>query len=121
MTIKKFDIENEYFFQEGCFITEISNSTDDEYVSIARARVEPGQSTKWHSLRTTLERYVILNGEGDVEVGDELPQRVTQGDVVIIPAGVRQRINNTGKADLIFLAICSPRFSPENYSEISES
>ncbi len=121
MTVKKLDTENEYFFQEGCFITEISNSPDDDFVSIARARVEPGKSTKWHSLRATLERYVILDGEGDVEVGEDSPQRVTPGDVVLIPQGVRQRIHNVGTKDLIFLAICSPRFSPENYSDLSES
>ncbi len=121
MTIKKFDIESEYFFQEGCFITEVSNSPDDDLVSIARARVEPGKSTKWHSLSATSERYVILEGEGDVEVGESSPQRVTQGDVVLIPQGVRQRIHNPGAKDLIFLAVCSPRFSPANYSDLSES
>ncbi|MFL0800092.1 MAG: cupin domain-containing protein [Agarilytica sp.] len=121
MTIKKFDINSEYFFQEGCFITELSNSPDDDVVSIARARVEPGKSTKWHSLGATLERYVILDGEGDVEVGEDSPRRVTSGDVVLIPPGVRQRIHNIGTEDLIFLAICSPRFSPANYSEVSES
>ncbi|MFL0804150.1 MAG: cupin domain-containing protein [Agarilytica sp.] len=119
--IKKFDIEREYYFQEGCFITEVSNSADDELISIVRARVEPGKTTKWHSLSATIERYVILEGEGDVELGDAPAQRVTVGDVVIIPQGVRQRIHNAGAKDLIFLAICSPRFSPANYSELSES
>ena len=33
---------NEYYFEEGCYITEISNSTDDPKLSIVRARVEPG-------------------------------------------------------------------------------
>jgi mannose-6-phosphate isomerase-like protein (cupin superfamily) len=40
---------------------------------------------------------------------------VSAGDVVIIPPGARQRIANTGPADLRFLALCTPRFRPENY------
>jgi mannose-6-phosphate isomerase-like protein (cupin superfamily) len=39
-------------------------------------------------------------------------------DVVSIPAGVRQRISNTGIDDLVFLAICTPRFVKENYVEL---
>lgn len=114
-SIKKFEPEQEYYFEEGCHIVEISNSADDEEVSIAQARVEPGQQTKWHSLTDTTERYVVLEGSGLVEVGDSIHTEVRQGDVVIIPAHTRQRINNTGQVDLRFLAICSPRFKKSNY------
>jgi oxalate decarboxylase/phosphoglucose isomerase-like protein (cupin superfamily) len=38
--------------------------------------------------------------------------------VVIIPAGCRQRITNTGPNDLIFLALCSPRFDAACYQEL---
>ena len=108
----------EYFFAEGCFITELSNSGDDPEVSIARARLEPDKTTRWHYLRGTTERYVVLQGVGLVEV-DELPaQHMGDGDVVIIPAGARQRISNTGTIDLVFLAICVPRFTPGAYVDI---
>lgn len=106
---------DEYYFKEGCHILEMSNSPADEAVSVARARVEPGCTTRWHQLRDTVERYVILSGTGLVEVGDDAPQTVTTGAVVIIPPMCRQRISNTGDDDLVFLAICSPRFRPENY------
>jgi len=119
-SIKVSNAAQEYFFAEGCFITELSNSPDDPVVSIARARLEPGKVTRWHSLRGTAERYVILQGEGLVEVGDLQPQRVGAGDVVIIPPQARQRIANTGSGDLIFLAICSPRFSPAVYVDIDD-
>lgn len=110
----------EYFFKEGCFIQELSNGLDDPEVSIARARVEPGKVTRWHFLRETTERYVIISGRGLVEVGDQPPAPVTIGDVVLIPPGVRQRIRNVGRDDLVFLAICSPRFLPENYVDCDE-
>jgi len=106
---------NEYFFREGCFITELSNADNDPAASMARARVEPGRTTAWHALAQTVERYVILEGRGRVEVGDLPPQNVDPGDVVIIPPGVRQRITCTSASDLVFLAVCTPRFDPRNY------
>jgi mannose-6-phosphate isomerase-like protein (cupin superfamily) len=115
--IKKHDSSNEYYFEEGCHITETSNSADDVAVSIVRARVEQGQQTKWHYLENTTERYVILSGTGLVEMGSEEPCDITTGDVVIVPANTRQRIKNTGENDLLFLAICSPRFLKKNYRE----
>lgn len=118
--IKASTAAQEYFFAEGCFITELSNSGDDPAVSIARARLEPGQITRWHCLRDTVERYVVLEGEGLVEVGDLPPHRVYIGDVVVIPPDARQRIANTGDGDLVFLAICSPRFTPAVYVDIDE-
>ncbi|MFO0252772.1 MAG: cupin domain-containing protein, partial [Betaproteobacteria bacterium] len=90
---------------------------NDPAMSIARARVEPGVTTAWHRVRGTVERYVILDGSGRMEVGDLPPQEVQAGDVVLIPPSVRQRIANTGAGDLVFLAICTPRFRPENYED----
>ncbi len=115
--IKKFDASSEYYFREGCFITELLNSTDDEVLSVAKARVEPGVTTSWHRLTGTTERYIILEGQGEVEVGDIPPTRVSAGDVVVIPQDVAQRIRNVGEEDLVFFAICTPRFCPENYQE----
>ena len=115
--IKKHDSNDEYYFEEGCHIIETSNSVDDEDVSIARARIEKGQRTKWHYLENTTERYVILSGWGLVEVGTDRACNFTTGDVVIIPENTRQRIKNTGEDDLLFLAICSPRFQKKNYRE----
>lgn len=116
--IKPFNLDAEYFFEEGCHIIEVLNTEDDPAVSIARARVEPGVATAWHRLKNTAERYSILSGEGVVEVGEHPSQKVTAGDVVVIPAMCKQRITNTGDTDLIFLAICSPRFQADNYESL---
>ena len=116
--IKQFNVKNEYYTSEKCFITEISNSTDDPDLSIAQARVEAGITTCWHRVKNTVERYYILSGEGLMELGDTAPQPVRSGDVVIIPPLCKQRITNTGNSDLVFLAICSPRFLQNNYQEI---
>jgi mannose-6-phosphate isomerase-like protein (cupin superfamily) len=106
---------------ERCHILELSNSPDDPELSIARARVEPGVTTRWHRVVDTLERYVILDGVGRMEIGDLPPQEVQAGDVVMIPPSVRQRIANTGTGDLVFLAICTPRFRPEAYENVEDA
>jgi len=105
----------EHWFKEGCYIQEIGNDADDPDVSVARARVRPGEQTSWHRLEGVVERYLIVAGSGTVEIGDLAPAGVGSGDLVLIPAGVRQRIRNDGSDDLVFYAICSPRFSAGCY------
>lgn len=108
----------EYWFDEGCYITELWNTESDESVSVARARVLPGQTTRWHQLNDITERYVILSGTGLAEVGNHEPQPLYNGDSVSIRAGEKQRIRNTGTDDLVFLAVCTPRFKTEAYQDL---
>lgn len=110
--------KEETYISEKCYITELSNNCNDPDVSIAQARVEPGVTTQWHRLKNITERYCIISGIGLVEVGDLAPQAVFAGDVVTIPAMCRQRISNNGTQQLIFLAICTPRFVSEEYENI---
>ena len=116
--VRHYDAGREYYFREGCHINELSNSPGDEAVSIARARVEPGSTTRWHRLSGIVERYVVLEGRGQVELGDLPAEPVGPGDVVLIPPGTPQRITSEGSQELVFLAICSPRFVPEAYEDL---
>ena len=108
----------EFSTEERCFIVELSNTPGDAAVSIARARVEAGITTRWHVLDGIVERYVVLEGSGVVEIGELSPTRLGVGDVAVIPSGCRQRIANDGTADLVFLAICSPRFEASRYHDV---
>ena len=108
----------EFFTPEGCWILEIGNDEADPAASIARARVTPGITTQWHRLAGIDERYVIVSGTGRVELTPATVADVGPGDVVYIPAGVGQRITNTGAADLVFLCVCTPRFVPSAYEAI---
>ena len=110
--------QDEYYFAEGCFITELHNTPEDPAVSVARARVESGRTTRWHSLAAIRERYLVLEGSGLVEIGNQPPRPVGPGDTMQIPPGCRQRITNTGATDLIFLAVCTPRFTTAAYGDL---
>jgi len=117
--ILKANEADEYYFDEGCFILELSNTPADPDVSIARARVKPGVTTQLHRLSGAIERYVMLAGKALVEIGELPPQALAVGDVVIIPPQCPQRITNTGADDLVFLAVCSPRFTLDMYEALS--
>ena len=120
----------ESWFEEGCYITECLNIPADAALSVARARVPPRTTTRRHRLDGIVERYVILSGRGLVEIGggsDDGGQATDDtatvaelgpGDIAVIPAGVSQRITNLAASDLVFLAICTPRFIHEAYCDL---
>ena len=108
----------DYSTTERCFVAE---NYSDELVSIARARVKPGVTTIAHHLKGVTEIYLIARGRGKVKVGNLPPTEVAAGDVVVIPAGVSQKITNTGKTDLLFHCICTPRFTQDCYCNEDET
>jgi mannose-6-phosphate isomerase-like protein (cupin superfamily) len=118
--VKQASAAVEFETSERCHIIEIANDPGDDLVSIARARVESGVTTAWHKLDRISERYIIVSGQGRVEVDDLEPVDVLPGDVVRIPADIAQRITNTGKGDLIFYAVCAPRFRRDNYISLEQ-
>lgn len=97
---------------EQCFIYENWSSKS---VSIARARVKSGVTTKPHHLGGVDEIYLITKGKGRVKIGKLEPTEVKVGDTIFIPAGVSQQITNVSKGDLIFYCICTPKFTAECY------
>jgi mannose-6-phosphate isomerase-like protein (cupin superfamily) len=115
--ILKQDLANEFLTTERCFIIESANASNDT-LSIARARVEPGVPTRRHAVEGTVERYIITEGRGQVEVEGLPVEDVGPGDVILIPAGTPQRIINIGDTDLIFYCVCTPPFHPSAYRQL---
>jgi mannose-6-phosphate isomerase-like protein (cupin superfamily) len=111
----------EFFTPERCWILESWNTSSDPAVSIARARVEVGVQTQLHRLRGVDERYLIVDGAGELELGGAPDVEVRPGDIVMIPGGTSQRIRNVGEGNLIFYCICSPRFEPECYETLENN
>jgi mannose-6-phosphate isomerase-like protein (cupin superfamily) len=105
---------NQYLTPEHCFITE---NFSGNRVSIARARVQAGVTTVPHHLKGIDEIYIVTSGVGRVTVGNLKPADVGVGDVVVIPAGTSQMITNTGKIDLVFYCVCTPRFTADRYCD----
>ena len=112
--------ENEEYTLERLFITEMWNRVEDPDVSIAKAKVKPGVTTALHYLDGVDEKYIIISGEGVMEIEGLALAEVSPGDVVVIPANSAQRITNIGQQDMIFYCICTPRFTNTCYHAVSE-
>jgi mannose-6-phosphate isomerase-like protein (cupin superfamily)/transcriptional antiterminator Rof (Rho-off) len=119
--IKPYIEEAEFLTQEKCSINELLNDVSDKSCSVARASVAPGICTQLHALKNTIERYIILEGEAEVEINHTKPVKVSYLDSITIPEGAAQRIRNIGEGELIFLCICTPRFEQINYQNLDVS
>jgi len=81
--------------------------------SIAHAIVPVGESTLPHALRRSTELYCILEGTGEMHIGDEA-EPVLPGQIVLIPPEKPQYIVNTGTQSLVFLCIVSPPWQADD-------
>lgn len=102
---------------ERCYIRELINIESIPDFSLADSRIEPGVVTELHSL-SVREWYYISQGTGLMEVDGRPQIEVGRGDCVEIPAGISQRITNTGDSDLLLQCVCMPRFTPDCYSSL---
>ncbi len=118
MIVHHADPAAEFPTRERCHILELLNRPETPDLSVARCRVEPGVTTELHALTGTAEIYVLLEGTGLMEDGAGTWQPVGPMDCVEIRAGAPQRIRNTGAGDLLFLALCRPRFEPPAYEPL---
>jgi mannose-6-phosphate isomerase-like protein (cupin superfamily) len=117
MLIRKDEPATEILTQERCYIRELLNDAGIPETSLAECRVEPGVTTQLHRL-SVHEWYLIREGEGMMELAGGEPFAVVPGDVVAIPPKIPQRISNSGTADLKFLCLCLPAFTPGCYEAL---
>lgn len=113
------DDKGEFWTDERCYITELHNTEASPEASLAVARVEVGVTTQLHSLTGVIERYIVRQGEGMLEVNG-VKRKLMVGDQAVIPAQAPQRIENTGSVDLEFYCLCTPRFFPESYVNLEQ-
>lgn len=80
--------------------------------SLAHAELEAGKASLPHRLMERSEVYIILEGEGTAYVDGQATHLKT-GDVLFIPAGAEQYLDNTGTQTVRFLCIVDPAWSKE--------
>lgn len=80
--------------------------------SLAHAKVEVGQKTRPHKLKTS-EVYYVIEGQGLMHIGQEAFE-VGPDVTVYIPPDSVQYIENIGDSDLKFLCIVDPAWRHEN-------
>jgi mannose-6-phosphate isomerase-like protein (cupin superfamily) len=81
--------------------------------SLAEIVLPPGRASLKHYHPTAEESYYILSGIARLVVDGESTVLGPGDGVVILPDQVHQILND-GDADLIFLAVCVPAWTPDN-------
>ena len=79
--------------------------------SLAEATLDAGQATRRHYHRASEEIYVVLEGEGEVEIAGER-RRLRPGEAALIPAGAWHAIAASSR--LRFLCCCAPPYSHDD-------
>jgi quercetin dioxygenase-like cupin family protein len=67
----------------------------------------PGQEHHAHIHAGQDKMYVVIEGQGEASVGDDI-RPVSPGDMVFAPAGIIHGMKNTGDANLTVLVVFSP-------------
>jgi quercetin dioxygenase-like cupin family protein len=94
--------------KDGSAIRELHHTTAQ---SLAEATLAAGQTTQRHYHRTAEEIYLVIEGEGELEVDGETTA-VGPGDAALIPPGSWHEIG--AKTHLRFLCCCAPPYSHED-------
>ncbi len=97
--------------------TTRDGSTIREYLhtdaqSLAEASLEPAQATRRHYHGRSEEIYLIVDGEGELEVDGET-RRVAAGDAILIPPGSWHELT-AGVAGVRLLCCCVPPYSDDD-------
>jgi Mannose-6-phosphate isomerase len=87
--------------------------------SISHAFIGPGDRTRPHRLKNSSEVYYILSGTGRIHVGDD-ESAVSSGNLVYVPAGEVQSVENCGDDDLTFLVMVEPPWTADDEECIAE-
>jgi mannose-6-phosphate isomerase-like protein (cupin superfamily) len=101
-------------------VKEILSPTKDGvgiHYSLALARLPKGEKNLPHRLKTSSEVYLLTGGRGIMHIDDEAAE-VSAGDLVYIPPGALQWIENAGDTDLVFYCIVDPPWRADDESVI---
>ena len=71
---------------------------------VSSTTLHPGKSTNGHSHAGKEEVYMIMSGNGKMDLDDKT-MLIEGGDIVLIEDGVFHRAHNTGEIDLYMVCI----------------
>ena len=113
MTINRLSAQQPFTTKDGSTIRSILDRTNApvQNQSLAEATVPAGGSTQRHHHKLSEEFYLIIEGDGSMEIDGE-EKNVTAGDAILIPPGAWHQI--TARTSLRLLCCCAPPYSHED-------
>ncbi|MCK9308250.1 MAG: cupin domain-containing protein [Methanoculleus sp.] len=80
--------------------------------SMGFVAVAPGNATPPHRLIGTAELVYVLGGTAEIRCDNETVT-AREGETVLLPEGVLQSIASAGDADLLYITVSQPAYTPE--------
>ena len=81
------------------------------FTNFARITVKPGGTNRVHAHKDIEQVYIILRGEGTMQVGDEKAE-VKAGDTIFLPRAIGHGFfNTTDKIAVILLIGCGGEYA----------
>ena len=71
--------------------------------------VEPGQEVPQHIHPASDDMWIIVEGEGEYYVGEDITEHVQAGMVACAPAGTVHGLRNTGDKKLVYVSVSAPQ------------
>ena len=84
-----------------------STLVQGEYLFAGLNAFEPGQEHAPHTHEGQDKLYVVLEGSGEVQIGEQ-KLLLSAGDTAFAPSGVVHSIRNSGEERLVVMAILGP-------------
>lgn len=75
-----------------------------KHLNVSLTELYPEKSTGGHSHDNADEVYIFIEGEGTIEIGDNIFP-VKTGDLILVPSGNFHKVHNKGNKNLSFWAI----------------
>lgn len=77
---------------------------DQKNYKIKRIEINPGKRLSYQYHHKRSESWIIIQGNPLITLDNNV-RRYNEGETVLIPAGVKHRIENTGKQDIILIEV----------------
>ena len=77
---------------------------DSPECKVKRLWVNPGHRPSYQYHHKRSEVWTVISGTGLVTLDDK-DMEVKNGSVIVVPAGMKHRINNTGRVALVFIEV----------------
>jgi mannose-6-phosphate isomerase-like protein (cupin superfamily) len=81
-------------------------------LAVTWVEVPPGAEQRAHSHPESEQVYVIVRGEGRMQVAGDV-EEVGEGDLILIPPGAEHGIVNDSSEPLVYVSAASPPVSME--------
>src|SRR5262245_44087002 len=103
--------------QQSYILLQQGDAPNDLF-SVMWVELEPGSAQAPHH-HTPEQAYIIIHGNGRVQVGHE-EDEVTEGDIVYVPSRAIHSIQNLGAGPLVYLTVASPAYNLSSLFDTGE-